>query len=258
MRILIGNDDGIGSEGLKALVKELAGEHEIWIAAPMSERSAFSHSVTYFRKRNLARKVEMDGVREAWAIDGTPADCIYYAIHGIMKGQRPDVVISGINYGRNMSSDCVYSGTVAAAGEGMIFGIPAMAVSLCDDTGKDFSIAARAAKEALPILMTDPAAGSYIMNINVPALPAEEIKGFRITELDTAADYAKEVSFLPQENGDILLEVINKPVPVNTEMKESGDVSAVLQGYISVTPLYYDLCAYHLLAQLKKIEQLHL
>ncbi len=257
MRILVSNDDGYDSEGLQELVRALSRRHEVYVSAPLTQRSATSHSVTYFRQKNLARRVEISGAAEAWAIDGTPADCVYYAIHGFMKDRRPDAVISGINYGRNMSSDCIYSGTVAAAGEGMIYGIPSMAVSLCDDHAEDFTCAAKAACDLLDVLVNDPDAGSYIMNVNVPAVPAEEIKGYRVTELDTKADYGKEIFFLEQEDGDYLLEVINKPPrSASPQMKENGDITAVRNGYISVTPLYYDLCAHQYKNQLKPAEDI--
>ena len=141
MNILIANDDGIESEGLRVLVDALRDEYDVYVAAPISQRSAFSHSVTYFYKENGAEKREIAGTKGAYAIDGTPADCTYYGINGLF-GVKMDLVVSGINVGRNLASDVIYSGTVAAAGEALIHHIPGIAVSLCSYTGGDFKPAA--------------------------------------------------------------------------------------------------------------------
>ncbi len=129
MRILITNDDGINAPGLAALAARFGKEHEVYVCAPEGQSSAASHSVLYFRKDLSVREAEIEGARQAWAADGTPADCVYLAVCGLLP-ELPDIILSGINKGWNVSTDCIYSGTAGAASEGMVLGFPAMAVSL--------------------------------------------------------------------------------------------------------------------------------
>lgn len=258
MKILISNDDGIHAEGIKALVEALRDEHELYIAAPSSERSAFSHSVTYFRMQNKAEKVEMDGVNEAWAIDGTPADCVYYAMCGLFDVTF-DVVIAGINNGRNMSADIIYSGTVGAAGEGMLSKVPSMAVSLCGKPRTHYETAGYVAKILLPEFMKDEGRLSYIMNINVPNVPVEELKGIRITIMDIPEDYRRPLTITKtDENTCILSMDIDIHRNMNSLAMPDGDVTAVNEGYVSVTPLMYDMVRYGVIPKLKRLEDMKL
>lgn len=255
MNIMICNDDGIESEGLRVLADALKDEYDVYVVAPDGQRSAFSHSVTYFYRHNRARKVDIEGVREAWAVDATPADCAYYGINGLLPAV-PDLVISGINIGRNMSSDVIYSGTVAGAGEAMINRVPGMAVSLCSYTGGDFTAAAQAAKALIPVYMDDPRKHSYILNVNVPSLPVDEIKGFRVCVLGDYEDYRRPVE-IHEEDGSIYLSIKDSELaeqPVKEEYLD--DVHAVRDGYIAVTPMFYDLCRYDLIDSLKEIEKI--
>src|SRR3954454_17997177 len=125
MRILVSNDDGITAKGLLALVEAVTGLAEVWVVAPENEQSAASHSLS------LHRPLRAREVKEHWfAVDGTPADCVYMAVHHLMKDERPALVVSGINHGPNLADDVIYSGTVAAAMEGSLLGLPAIAFSL--------------------------------------------------------------------------------------------------------------------------------
>lgn len=256
MKILITNDDGIHAEGLRVLADTLKDEHEVYIAAPASQCSAFSHSVTYFRKRNKAQKAMIEGVKEAWAIEGTPADCVFYAVCGLFDVTF-DAVISGINDGRNMATDIIYSGTVGAAGEGMLCGIPSIAVSLCGKSRTHYETAAEAVKTILPHFIEDSGNRSYILNINVPDLPKEEIKGFKAAVMDLPEDYKRPIT-IERLNDD----TCTLSMDLNLEHKKreisvpDGDVSAVRDGYIAVTPLMYDMVRYGVMNRLKKIEEI--
>ena len=253
MNILIANDDGIESEGLRVLVDALRDEYDVYVAAPLSQRSAFSHSVTYFYKENRAEKREIAGTKGAYAIDGTPADCTYYGINGLF-GVKMDLVVSGINVGRNLASDVIYSGTVAAAGEAMIHHIPGIAVSLCSYTGGDFKPAAEAVKQIIPFYMNHPDRENFILNINVPALSAENIRGIRVTDLHDHSDYSRPVE-KKEKDGVLYLSIeddMTKDPP--SSRKRITDVEAVEAGYIAVTPLYYDLCARKIIDTLEVLE----
>lgn len=253
MNILIANDDGIESEGLRVLVNALRDEYDVYVAAPLSQRSAFSHSVTYFYKENRAEKREIAGTKGAYAIDGTPADCTYYGINGLF-GVKMDLVVSGINFGRNLASDVIYSGTVAAAGEAMIHHIPGIAVSLCSYTGGDFKPAAEAVKQIIPFYMNHPDRENFILNINVPALSAENILGIRVSDLHDHSDYSRPVE-KKEKDGVLYLSIeddMTKDPP--SSRKRITDVEAVEAGYIAVTPLYYDLCARKIIDTLEVLE----
>ena len=242
MNILLANDDGIDSPGIKALADALKDEYDIYIAAPLSQRSAYSHSVTYFYRKNRAERREIEGVKEAYAIDCTPADCTYYGVNGLFK-KKMDLVISGINIGRNLASDVIYSGTVAAAGEAMIQKVPGIAVSLCSYQASDFKAAADAVKRIIPYFMNCPQKDSFILNINVPDLPENEIKGIRVTDLHDHVDYARPVE-RDEKDGELFLFINDDDMRDPESSREMiSDVEAVNAGYIAVTPLYYDLCA---------------
>ncbi len=241
MRILLSNDDGIHAAGIRALMEALCEEHDVYVAAPASERSAHSHSVTYFMKQNRAERLDIAGVKEAWAIDGTPADCVWYALNGLLD-VKPDLVISGINHGENLSDDCIYSGTVGAALEAVIGGYPAMAVSLCSRSPQSFADSAWIAKTMIPYYLNDPECRNYVLNINVPDLPMDLIKGFRTTGYDGRRNYEKDIEKLPQKDGSYLLKCINVPVVTHPNKGDlPGDVTAVKEGYVSLSPLYGDM-----------------
>ena len=176
MRILVSNDDGIGSNGLKALVEAVAPLAEVWVVAPESEQSAASHSLS------LHRPLRVRKVGERWfSIDGTPADCVYMAVHHLMKDQRPNLVLSGINHGPNLADDVIYSGTVAAAMEGAILGIPAIAFSLASRRVFEFEHAARFAASIAKAALANPLPDRTLLNVNVPSHGPPT--GYEITRL---------------------------------------------------------------------------
>ncbi len=243
MRILLTNDDGIQAEGIRTLASVLSEKHEIYIAAPDRQRSAAGHSVTYFMRDNTAQRTEIPGVKEAWAISGTPADCVYYALYGLLK-EKPDLVLSGINHGPNLATDCLYSGTVAAAMEAYVIGVPAAAVSLCGRNNDYLKDCAETVSDLLPDIFPYISEEDCILNINFPCIPRRDIAGVRITKFDGMRNYAKKLETIRQDDGTVILRCPSAPVSMKTSRRTlEGDVTAVENHYISVTPLNGDLCA---------------
>lgn len=254
MKILISNDDGIEAAGLQILAAALKDEHEVYIAAPSSQRSAYSHSVTYFHTPNKAYRKEMAGIIEAWAIDGTPADCVYYGLCGLFD-TRFDLVVSGINNGRNLSSDCIYSGTVGAASEGTLCHVPSAAVSLCGRNPVHYECAASVLKQILPKFVSDPRNLDYTLNINVPDLPLEELKGFRACVFDTPLDYRRPITRETVDENTLVLSM-DTPTAAAQDPRhaENGDSSAVAEGYVSLTPLWHDTVRHDCMENVRKME----
>ena len=256
MKLLLSNDDGIDAEGLQILADALKDEHDVYIAAPSSQRSAYSHSVTYFYSVNHAYRKKLPGIREAYAIDGTPADCVYYGLCGLFD-VTIDAVISGINNGRNLSSDCVYSGTVGAAAEGTLSFVPSIAVSLCGRDLVHYDTAARVLKMILPAFLEDPRRLDYMLNVNVPDLPYEELKGFRASVFDTPVDYRRPIT-KETVDADTLRLSMETPAPKKYDAARlpDGDSGAVSEGYVSMTPLWFDMVRNDCLDNVRKLEML--
>jgi len=238
MRILAVNDDGWKAEGIKALVKEFAGNHEVWLAAPELEHSGTSHSTTFFHDMVVDR-IDYPGTKGAWAVWGTPADCTFMAVTELMP-KKPDVVIAGINNGCNMSLDCIYSGTIGAATEGLLLGLPSIAVSLDFNGPKHYETAARAAGQLLPKYMADPRRLEYCLSINVPDIAPEAVKGYRVTQFDPRRIYDR--SFRREQQGT---RTIYHTLSAGCLLKDepgslNQDAAAVAAGWISLTPLMTD------------------
>src|SRR5688572_32653459 len=163
-RILVSNDDGYVSEGLRALVDAVSPLGEVWVVAPEAEQSASSHSIS------IHRPLRIREVRDrCYAVDGTPTDCSYIAIHHLMKDGRPRLMLSGINHGPNLADDVTYSGTVAAAMEASILGVPAIAFSLVTRSRFDFGPAARFAARLTAAALARPLPPRMLLNVNIPA-----------------------------------------------------------------------------------------
>src|SRR5689334_20518394 len=180
MIILVCNDDGIRSEGIQTLARALDPLGDVYVVAPDREQSAAGHSLTLHRPL----RVEEISPRQ-FAIDGTPTDCVNLAVSGILPG-RPGLVVSGINKGANLGDDITYSGTVSAAIEGTLLGIPSLAISLASLTSRDrdafeFGAAAEFAARLVAEVIARPLAANTLLNVNVPAIPRGEMAGFRVT-----------------------------------------------------------------------------
>ena len=182
MRILISNDDGIYSSGIRALAEGLVQNNEVYVVAPDRERSATGHSLTLHRPLRLDEVDHLPNVKAGYATDGTPSDCVKIVIGAILR-ESPEIVLSGINHGPNMGTDVLYSGTVSAAMEGAIFNIPSIAISLADRKPQDFSAAVFFVSNLLKKMKEIKFPDRTLLNINIPALPLSEIAGVEITKL---------------------------------------------------------------------------
>lgn len=240
MRILLTNDDGITAPGIQALWRELSTLGEITVVAPDSERSATSQAITVHQPIRVDQYCLEDPAICAWRIVGTPTDCVKIALEALMK-ERPDVVVSGINQGPNMGTDVLYSGTVSAAIEGALHGIPAVAVSLNAWEPADFGPAARFTRKLVSTLMERSLPPNTLLNVNVPALPAEKLTGVEVTRLGVI-EYENTFERRQDPRGRIYYWMGGSLVDGHNE--EGTDVAAVKAGKISVTPVHFDLTNY--------------
>ncbi len=236
MRLLVSNDDGIDSPGLHTLADTLRERgHDVWVVAPRFEQSAKSHSLS------MHDPLRIDEVGEqVFSVTGTPADCVYVAIHDLLP-ERPDHVLSGINAGTNLGSDVHYSGTVAAAREGALQGLPAIAVSLVlGPVGEDpyWQTAADVAVRALSAVARDPLPDRTVLNLNVPALPTEELRGIRASRLGHRV-YAPKVDRRVDPRGKHYV-WIGGP-HLRFEGGDEADGAAIDEGWATATPLACDI-----------------
>lgn len=261
LRILTVNDDGIEAQGIRELSKSLSDIAEIYMFAPSTQKSAAGHGISISNPLKVTKK-DVPFTKEAYAVEGTPADCTKIGLHILaQKGIEIDLVCSGINHGGNLGTDTLYSGTVSAAIEGNLCGKPAIAVSVNDHNPIDFTYACELA------LKTAKKLGEKIKNekegkaafemkrttlsINVPNLTYEEIKGVRYAELGPR-EY--DEWFTPVEIEDIQEEMTaykytGNPV-VYDNLPENNDVMLIQQGYATITPLQYNLTDKELLKSL--------
>lgn len=239
MKILLTNDDGIQAKGINALIDALKEDNEVYVVAPNEQRSGFSHSASYFCKDIECIEYQIDGCIKAYGTSGSPADCVYVALNGLLDDDI-DLVISGVNHGMNMASDCIYSGTVGSASEGYILGKPSIAVSLCSYTSDDYNASARVIKDLIPLLMNQENKNSYTLNVNIPPIAYEDIKGYKVTELAGVRGYRRKMKKMNQ--GDVVvMHSDNGKIYDDLLLNENGDIKAVHDGYVSLTPLYIDL-----------------
>lgn len=242
MNILVTNDDGIFSEGLVALKESLQDLGRVYVVAPDRERSAAGHSLTL----HFPLRVEETG-EDSFAIDGTPTDCVNLAVNGLLD-VRPDLVVSGINKGANMGDDITYSGTVAAAMEGTLLGIPSIAVSLAAkkdfmfDRAADFAL--RASREVIKRGLPK----DTLLNINVPNINVSEIKGWKITKQGKRI-YGDAVVEKEDPRGRKYFWIGGDNL--GFEHVEDSDFQALEDNYISITPLHLDLTNYSSMEELK-------
>ncbi len=233
MRILIANDDGYLAPGLDALVQACSGLGEIDVVAPEQNASGTSNSLTL--SRPLSVFTAFNGYRY---INGTPSDCVHVALTGMLP-RRPDLVLSGINNGANMGDDTLYSGTVAAAMEGFLFGIPAIAFSLVDKGWAHLDAAARVARALVEqVLREPPASVPWLLNVNIPNRPDVDGAGVEVTRLGRR--HASEpVIRQTSPRGDDIYWI--GPAGDAREAGAGTDFHATALGYVSVTPLQVDL-----------------
>jgi len=244
--ILLSNDDGFNAPGLQALRAEIAKISDVVVVAPETEQSAVGHAITLSSPLKT-RKVTENGALVGYAVNGTPADCIKIAVT-ILLDEPPELVISGINLGGNLGTCAIYSGTVSAATEAALMGIPAIAVSLNTFVEPDFTPAAEFVRKFVPLLLKKGLPAGISLNINVPAVPRNEIAGVAITRQGKSRvieTFDKRVD--PRNNtyywlaGEMRLD----------EVDEGTDCVMVSRNHISITPIHSDLTHYQSLEGLK-------
>jgi len=243
LRILASNDDGYRAEGLQHLVDALRPLAELTVVAPDRNRSGASNSLTL----DVPLRVVEYGERMFY-VNGTPTDCVHLAISGLFENESDqDMVVSGINDGANLGDDVLYSGTVAAAIEGRFLGLPAVAISLVVRDGRHFATAARVASELVMRLTRSPLHSSMILNVNVPDLPYEQLRGFRSTRLGYR-HRSEPVVRAADPHGRPVYWV--GPAGAGNDAGQGTDFDAIASGYVSVTPLQVDLTRHGAIADI--------
>lgn len=243
-RILISNDDGITSPGIAALEKSLSEIGEVIVVAPDRDQSAASHALSLHRPLRAERISH-----NKYSIDGTPTDCINLAVNGLIGGKRPDLVVSGINKGANVGEDVTYSGTVSAAMEGTLLRIPSVALSVMGKRDFMFDSAAAYAKTVAGFVLENGLPENTLLNVNVPNLPADKIKGIKITR-QGKRHYNEPIIKNKDPRGKNYywiggdeLDFIESP---------GSDIVSVMEGYISITPINLDFTDHSYLETLDK------
>ena len=244
--IVLCNDDGFNADGIRAIYKELVKVAEVVIVAPETEQSAMGHAITLTQPLKV-RKVVEGGELIGYAVNGTPADCIKIATT-VLFDQPPEMVVSGINLGGNLGTCAIYSGTVSAATEASIEGIPAMAISLNTFENPDFQYAAEFGARLVGMVLEKGLPEGVALNVNVPAVPRSEIKGVAVTRQGKSRvveTFDKRVD--PRNNtyywmaGEMRFD----------EVDDEADCFQVSNNHISVTPIHFDLTSYKSIDELK-------
>lgn len=241
MNILISNDDGVHAPGLFCLAQALKTIADITVVAPDRNRSGVSNSLTLDQCLRV-----VSAQNGFYSVNGTPTDCVHLAVTGLLK-KLPDMVISGINEGANLSDDVLYSGTVAAATEGRFLGFPSIAVSLAGPLCKHYETAASVVLMIVERLRQNPLLSDTILNVNVPDLPIEKIQGFQVTRLGKRHHAEPSVKSLDPRGRKIYW--VGQPGP-EQDAGPGTDFYAVNAGYVSITPLHVDLTHYRMLDEL--------
>ena len=243
MRILLSNDDGYFAPGLATLAQALAAHAEITVVAPERDRSGASNSLTL--DRPLMLRQAPGGF---YYVNGTPTDCVHLAVTGMLD-HLPDMVISGINHGANMGDDTIYSGTVAAATEGYLLGIPSIAVSLANHDGKHLDTAARVVVDLVQRIQAQPPTEPMLLNVNVPDRPWDELAGLAVTRLGKRHK-AESVVKTTNPRGQTVYWV--GAAGAAQDAGEGTDFHAVAHGWVSITPLQMDLTRFSQMESVSK------
>lgn len=253
--LLLTNDDGIDAPGLHALANALAGEYDLMIVAPHRERSGAGHAITVLRDLRLER-FEREGIHWGWSFQGKPADCVKVAVTTISKNRPFDLVLSGINRGQNLGINVLYSGTVAAAREAVVLGLPAIAFSLSylDLSDVRFDAAARVAADITARVLARGLPPGVFLNVNIPPVPFDSIQGYAITRQGDSSfrDRFEQIGGSPE--GLPLYRNVGDRFHKSSSDDENLDDRAVKHGRVSITPLHLDTTAHHHLEGLRDLE----
>jgi 5'-nucleotidase len=244
--ILVTNDDGITAKGIRSLIEVAREFGDVWVVAPDSPQSGMGHAITVHNILRLQEIQDVEGIRE-FSCTGTPVDCVKLAIYRILK-RRPDLLLSGINHGANYSINVIYSGTMSAAVEGAVEGIPSIGFSLLDHSPEaDFTGSKEVARRIIADALEKGIPKNTCLNVNIPNVPPEEIKGIRVCR---QAKAYWEDDFQPRKDpsGKIYYWITGEFV--NHDKGDDTDVWALEHNYVSLVPVHYDLTAHHALAEL--------
>lgn len=240
-RILLTNDDGVRAPGLRAIYEVLRGLADVTVVAPVEQRSGVAHHITLEQPLRAHRLADLPG----WMVDFTPVDCVKLALRKLLP-QRPDLVVSGINRGSNAGHLVHYSGTVNAATEAAMLGLPALAFSLCGWERPDFSGAAEVARRLVPRILARPLPPRVVLNVNVPCRPFDQLAGVRWCRQSLRAfddDYEER----RDPRGQAYYWLTGTPTPEGGD--EGDDLDAIKHGYVAITPLTVDWTHGGLLAE---------
>jgi 5'-nucleotidase len=243
VRILVSNDDGYFAPGITLLAEALRRLGEVTVVAPERDRSGASNSLTLDRPLSVRR-----APNGFFFVNGTPTDCVHIAVTGLLDF-TPDLVVSGVNFGANMGDDTIYSGTVAAAAEGFLLGIPSIAVSLASKTGKNLETGVAVGLDVAERLARAPFGEPVLLNVNVPDLPAAELQGIEVTRLGRRHK-AEPVVKMQTPRGETAYWI--GPAGGAADAGPGTDFSAVENRRVSVTPLRLDLTGTSQLAKAKE------
>ncbi|HHP7828267.1 TPA: 5'/3'-nucleotidase SurE, partial [Legionella pneumophila] len=244
MKILVSNDDGVLAPGIKILANELSTLGEVKVVAPDRNRSGASNSLTLTQP---LRVKQLDN--GYYSVDGTPTDCVHLALTGFLEPMA-DIVVSGINEGANLGDDVLYSGTVAAAMEGRYLGLPAIAISMVGDNIQHYETAAIIAKQLVIKLSANKLPSQTILNVNVPDLPLNQIRGLQVTRLGTRHS-AEPIIKEYDPRGRPIYWV--GPPGIEADAGAGTDFFAIKTGHVSITPLHLDMTHYKLFDHLSNL-----
>ena len=227
-RILITNDDGATAPGLARLIEVLSPLARVTVVAPEHNRSAASSAITLDRALCVAR----EGT-DFYTVNGTPADCVHVALTGLLT-EKPDLIVVGINRGKNLGEDIVYSGTLGAARAGYLFGVPSVAVSLVSDTWDNLPTACRVSECLVSTLLDMPTLSAVLFNVNVPDVPVTDLRGVKETR-PGLRDVPRRAAVQPTVEGKLFISLGHQGNPI--DCGAGTDFEAIASGYVSVSPL---------------------
>ena len=245
-KILITNDDGISSSGINALSLAMSEIADVTIVAPFTEQSARSHALTLESAITLESIYLKNGFK-GWAVNGTPVDCVKIALNSILD-DVPDLIISGINHGANVGSNLIYSGTVASAYEGAMLGIPSIAISLASYKIRNFDCSKVVARHIVEYVLENKPPKGSMLNVNVPNLDIKSLKGYRITRQGNQFfkdDFEKRENPRKKKYFWLKGEIIDKDTSIDFDGRSTSE------GYVSITPLHFNLTAMSYYDELK-------
>lgn len=246
--ILVTNDDGIHAEGIRVLIELMNQMGEVWVVAPENSQSGMGHAITINATLHVDRRIVNNGPQIEYSCSGTPVDCVKIAINELLP-KKPDLCVSGINHGQNASTNIIYSGTMSAAVEAGIQGIPSAGFSLCDSSwNADFQGSQSAVNSISKLLLQNKLPPGVVLNVNIPKSQPKDIKGIKICR---GADASWHENFDKRKNpqgreyywltGDF----------INQDRGKDTDLWALENNYVSVVPVHYDLTAHDVILEIK-------